>query len=83
MNFDMYRKPTYSWGTAHEKEWLPISAEEASGRVSLKWYNIDINPGFINEPFTERMKFWDGLWKDHFVPAVEKFKSAQKAKTEL
>lgn len=58
---------------------MPISKEEAEGKKPLRWYNIDENPGHIEEPFAERMKFWNDLWEEHFLPNAKK----AEGKTEL
>lgn len=57
----MTRKPTHSWGNSAGEVWTPVSKEEAAGKKPMRYYNIDSNPGFIDETFTDRMKFLDGL----------------------
>lgn len=73
-------KPEHTWGNASDKKWTPISKQEFTGKAPLRWYQINENPAFIKEPFTKRMKFWEGL-KPEIMSAFKKTKKHQK--TEL
>lgn len=63
-------KPTHSWGTGADKEWTPVSQEEANGTKPPRYFRIDKNPSFVIDPFSERMAFWGKLWIEHFDPAL-------------
>lgn len=36
--------------------WLPLTTDK-----TLKYLKLDNDPAVIDEPFSERMKFWDSL----------------------
>jgi len=55
---DRFRKPTAVWGG---QEWTRITPEQVKGDEALKYYSINSRCGFIDEPFSARMNFWDTL----------------------
>ena len=42
-------------------KWEPLSRVEIKPNVAIKMLNIDSKMGIIEEPFLERMSFWDKL----------------------
>lgn len=63
------RKPVDTWGPA---KWNPISKMEALGKIPMRWYRIDSSPSITEFPHTKRMNFWDEIWKDHIIPALQR-----------
>lgn len=52
------RKPTAVWG---DQEWKRISPAQVKGDEAVMYYNLNDKCGFVDEPFTSRMNFWDTL----------------------
>jgi len=38
-----------------------VSPEQVKGDEALRFYRLDKNCSFVDEPFTDRMSFWDNL----------------------
>lgn len=55
----IYRAPTILWGK--ETIWQPISSDERVENIPLKYYRIDNDTLIIDEPFTDRIKFWENI----------------------
>jgi len=51
--------PSATWSGA--RKWVPVTPEQVKGDEALRFYRLDQNCSFVDEPFTERMSFWDNL----------------------
>lgn len=84
-----FREPTHFWGAAahsalsDKMKWRPLTKKQASGEFPARWWRIDNNPGYASEPYKERMKFWDELYEQYFIPFFSKSNFYTKKKTEL
>lgn len=47
------------WGK--QQKWDAITVDEREGKVPLRYYRIDADTSIIDEPFTERIKFWEEI----------------------
>ena len=57
MNFRVMDK---IWGQKQIK-WSPITPSEVKGDTGLRYLQIDDEPAVIEEPFLQRMNFWEAL----------------------
>jgi carboxylesterase type B len=44
--------------------------DSSDGRIPMKYLRLDLKPEIIDEPFTERIQFWDGLFEEHDTNSV-------------
>jgi len=58
VSFAREGKPTAVWG---KQEWTRISPAQVKGDEALMYYGLNEKCGFIDEPFSARMNFWDNL----------------------
>jgi len=58
VSFAKEGKPTAVWG---DQEWTRITPAQVKGDEALKYYSLNEKCGFIDEPFSARMNFWDTL----------------------
>lgn len=57
--FRGFRKPTALWGK--QREWEPVSAEEAEGKKPMMFYRIAHETALTTAPFAKRYYFWEEL----------------------
>ncbi|CAG7819168.1 unnamed protein product [Allacma fusca] len=57
VSFADNKVPTAKWGK--QQEWPAISYDEVVGKKKLQYYRIDEECKLIDEPFTERIEFWE------------------------
>lgn len=55
---EIYRKPSAVWS---DQEFKRISPAQIKGDEALMYYSLNDKCGFVEEPFTSRMNFWDTL----------------------
>lgn len=53
-----YRKPADVW---NGQEFKPISAAQVKGDEALMYYSLNEQCGFVEEPFSARLNFFDNL----------------------
>ncbi|ODN01905.1 Venom carboxylesterase-6 [Orchesella cincta] len=58
VSFAKEGKPTAVWG---DQEWTRVTPAQVKGDEALKYYSLNEKCGFIDEPFSARMNFWDNL----------------------
>jgi carboxylesterase type B len=56
-SFAKEKKPNALWGT--QQIWPSVANDEIIGKSPLQYYRIDSDTQLINEPFTDRVKFWE------------------------
>ncbi len=82
-------EPKHLWGTGltsgeHRLKWKSLSRKEVDGTYPTRWFRLDSNPRYVEEPYKERMQFWDDLFEEYFTPVLTKISAAPaKPKTEL
>lgn len=58
------RYPTEFWG--NQQKWEPISRDEREGKIPLKFYRMDADTSIIDEPFADRIEFWENILKGNY-----------------
>lgn len=70
-NLKYFSEVKHTWGNGTWKKWKPISRQELQ-EGQLNWYLIQENPVSVevDKGIMDRMKFWDALWNEYFIPAM-------------
>ncbi|ODM96734.1 Esterase FE4 [Orchesella cincta] len=76
-------EPKHSWGAHSLRKWKAISRKEVDGTSPLRWYRLEENPSFIDDPYKERMTALDTILADYFAPTSAQEKASETTKTEL
>ncbi|KAG4071521.1 hypothetical protein HA402_011675 [Bradysia odoriphaga] len=61
--------PTEFWG--NQQKWEPISRDEREGKIPLKFYRMDADTSIIDEPFADRIEFWENILKENYQDGAQ------------
>jgi carboxylesterase type B len=67
VSFAKDKSPTAVWGS--QDQWTPVSDAQIEGMQPVRYYRIDAETSFIQEPFTERIEFWEQLFRQAYESA--------------
>lgn len=57
--FFYIRYPTEFWG--NQQKWDSATRAEIEGAIPLKYYRMDTDTSIIDEPFADRVAFWENI----------------------